>query len=190
MSEAVTALNGASFDGLVQVRELPLTGMITVRARLGDADVQKALTSVTGCKMPGKGAITHAADCSLAWMSPDEAMIFCDYADAHDKVSVLTGAMGGAHALVLNVSDARAAFELTGAATRDVLAKLTPADLRDAAFGPGMMRRTRLAQVPAALWRTETGARIVCFRSVAGYVMELLSVAADADAPVGWHGQG
>ncbi|KNG95355.1 sarcosine oxidase subunit gamma [Pseudaestuariivita atlantica] len=189
MSEAVTALGGASFNGLVAVRERPLTGMITIRADLSDKAVAGAVGSVTGLDMPGTGRIVEGEGCAIAWMSPDEALVFCDYAEAWDKVAVLQGALAECHALVANVSDARAVFELDGAAARDVLAKLTPADLRDGAFAPGTMRRTRLAQVAAAVWPTEAGTiRIVCFRSVADYVMQLLSVAADPDAPVGWHG--
>jgi sarcosine oxidase subunit gamma len=42
-------------------------------------------------------------------------------------------------------------------------------------LAPGELRRTRAAQVAAAFWREGDGYTLVCFRSVAGYVMGLLS---------------
>jgi sarcosine oxidase subunit gamma len=79
-------------------------------------------------------------------------------------------------------------FILTGerGALRDVLAKITPADM--AALAPGEMRRTRLQQVPAAIWfESETEARVVCFRSVAQYVFDLLALSAQEGGAVGYH---
>ena len=92
------------------------------------------------------------------------------------------------HALVTDVSDARAMFELRGGGLRDVLAKLTPADMSAAALPPGELRRSRLAQVPAAFWlRSETAAQVICFRSVARYVFDLLKTAAQPGSAVGFH---
>ena len=87
------------------------------------------------------------------------------------------------------MSDARAVFTLEGegAAIRNVLAKLTPADLRPASLPVGEVRRTRFAQVPAAFWLAEEGrAELVCFRSVAIYVFGLLKNAAEPGSEVGY----
>ncbi len=43
---------------------------------------------------------------------------------------------------------------------------------------PGELRRSRTAQVAAAFWQADGGYTLVCFRSVAGYVMGLLTHAA------------
>jgi sarcosine oxidase subunit gamma len=96
--------------------------------------------------------------------------------------------MGSTHHLAVNVSDARAMFSLTGEAgpLKDVLAKVTPADM--AALAPGEMRRTRLQQVPAAIWfESGTEARVVCFRSVARYVFDVLALSAKDGGAVGYH---
>ena len=88
----------------------------------------------------------------------------------------------------MNVSDARAVFRIKGPNTREVLAKLAPVDLSPQAFGPGMIRRTRLAQVPAAFWMEDTDtAQLVCFRSVAQYVFDLLKTAAQPGSEVGFY---
>ena len=73
----------------------------------------------------------------------------------------------------MTLSDARAVFRVEGAKADQVLAKLSPVDF--ATLGATELRRTRAAQVAAAFWRDGDGFTVVCFRSVAGYVMGLLS---------------
>jgi sarcosine oxidase subunit gamma len=49
-----------------------------------------------------------------------------------------------------------------------------------------MFRRSRLAQVPAAFWMPDAETfQIVCFRSVARYMFDLLSIAAQPGSEVG-----
>ena len=84
------------------------------------------------------------------------------------------------------MSDARASFRVSGPHAREVLGKLCPVDLAPAQFTPGMFRRTRMAQVPAALWLAEEDAlQVICFRSQARYVFDLLCVAAQEGSEVG-----
>jgi sarcosine oxidase subunit gamma len=54
-----------------------------------------------------------------------------------------------------------------------VLKKIAPADID--ALAEGELRRSRAAQVAAAFWKDGQGYTLVCFRSVAGYMMGLLS---------------
>lgn len=189
MSEAVSALNGQSFAGIVKIEEAGPQGMITLRGDAGAAALQKAASGVAGVDMPGIRGIAAAGDRAIAWMSPDEWLILLPYAQAHEGVDALRTALAGTHHLAENVSDARALFRVTGepARLREVLAKLAPADLHPDRFGAGEMRRTRLAQVPAAIWLDSAGeARVICFRSVASYVFDLLSVAAAPGSGVGF----
>lgn len=187
MSDAVTALGGGSFVGpQADVVELPLQGMVTLRADLGDPAVAAAVADCTGCAMPDRRAIVTSGDFSVAWMSPDELLLLVPYARSEDTVTALNGALGAVHHLAVDVSDARAMFRVGGPGVREVLARLCPADLSTAAFGPGELRRTRLAQVPAAFWMPDDGcAHLICFRSVARYAMDTLSLAA-AGEPVGF----
>ena len=187
MPDAVTPLDGASCSGFVTINDAGLTGMILLRADLGDAEVIAALAGA-GLALPGSGEIVGEMGQGTLWMSPDELMNLCAYDEAEATVATLTEALGELHALVANVSDARAVFRLTGegVAVREVLAKLSPADLRRNALPQGRVRRTRLAQVPAAIWFAgEHEAVLICFRSVAGYVLDLLSKAAESGSEVG-----
>lgn len=182
----LSALPGARSEGLVEIREMGLQGMITLRADLAGA--AKAVSKVTGAPMPAPRAISAGTDCHVAWMSPDELLILCAHGDAARLARALSEALGKHHALVVDVSDARALFAVAGpsGALRDVLSKITPADI--GALAPGEMRRTRLQQVAGALWfESETEARVICFRSVARYVFDLLSISAHPGGAVGHH---
>lgn len=184
--EATSALAGAAAEGVVSLREAGLQGMVTLRADL--ATVAEAVKSVTGATMPDPRGISAGPDMQVAWMSPDEILILCAHGAADDVATRLTTALGDIPHLAVNVSDARAVFVLTGpqGALRDTLAKVTPADM--AALSPGEMRRTRLQQVAAAIWfESDEEARVVCFRSVARYVFDLLELSARDGGEVGYH---
>ncbi len=185
MSKAVSALNGASYDGFVRVSETGLRGMITLRGDLGSKKLAAAVKAATGAAMPKQRKITKGAKGLVAWMSPDELLLVVAYADAGEVVAALDAALSGEHALAVNVSDARAVFRLEGAGVRDVLAKTCPVDLAKDAFGAGDLRRTRLAQVPAAFWANEDDSfELVCFRSVAQYAFDVLKVSAQPSGEV------
>ena len=177
MSDAVTALAGAGFDGSVRVEEAGLSGMITLRADLGLKKVARAVEAVIGAEMPAPLGFTTGAKGRAAWMSPDELLLFVPYDAAAQTVARLERTLAPSPVLVADVSDARAVFRLTGPRWPEVLGKLTPADLRDLA--PGAFRRTRLGQVAAAfaVLDPET-VEVICFRSVARYMFDLLSNAA------------
>jgi len=189
MYEAVSAVAGASASGFVDVTEAGLVGMVTIRGDLGNAAFANAIGSVTHCGMPERrGSIAGDAD-QVLWMSPDELLLVCAHDEVEARVEALGAALSGQHHLVANVSDARAVFHLTGtgAAVREALAKSTPADVRTAVLPVGEVRRTRFAQVPAAVWfDSEEKATVVCFRSVGGYVFDLLQTAAKSGSEVGY----
>lgn len=183
MSDRMSAMAGAASDGIVRVAEAGLRGMVTLKA---DPDkAAAAVKAVTGQDMPAKRAIAEGA-MSLAWMAPDEVLILCDHAMADTVVADLVGRLGPIHHLAVNVSDARAVFTLDGAAAKDVLGKLTPADLSKLA--PGTMMRSRIAQVPAAFWISGLEQiTLICFRSVAQYAFDLLTTAALPGGEIGYH---
>ena len=136
--------------------------------------------------MPGQREVKVAGENALAWMSPDELLALVPYGEVTDKIAAIDKALAGQHYLAVNVSDARAVFRVSGSGVREVIAKLSPVDLSADAFTPGMIRRTRMAQVPAAFWIGEDGsATIICFRSVAEYVFNLLKGAAAPGSEVG-----
>ncbi|MCU9838011.1 sarcosine oxidase subunit gamma [Ruegeria sp. WL0004] len=186
MSKPVSALMGAAYDGIVRVEDCGLQGMITLRGDLSSEPVAAAATGATGQDMPGQRRANVAGENGLCWMSPDELLVLVPHAEVGDKLAAMTKALGNAHSLAADVSDARAMFRVSGANAREVMAKLAPVDFAPGAFGPGDFRRSRLAQVAGAFWMEEDGSFcIICFRSVADYVFKLLKVAAQPGSAVG-----
>ncbi len=188
MYSAVSALNGVSNVGFATVTEMGLCGMITLRGDLADAKLAKVITSATGADVPAQRRVTTSGDHAVAWMSPDELLIMLPHDAADAMVATLTEGLSGQHVLVVNVSDARGVFTLSGDGARDVAAKLAPVDFATDAFDINDIRRSRLAQVPAAFWMSAPDTiTIVAFRSVAQYVFDVLSKAVAQGSEVGFH---
>lgn len=173
MSEPVSALKGAQFDGFASIREIGPMGMITLRAKAGTKGLEAAIKAATGCALPALRRIEVQGERAAGWMSPDEYLLMLPYAEVAAALSAIEAALKGQHHLAVNVSDARAVFRIEGAKADQVLRKLSPVDFD--MLQPGELRRTRTAQVAAAFWADDAGFTLVCFRSVADYVMGLLT---------------
>lgn len=172
MSEPVSPLGGASFAGFASVREIGPLGMVSLRAKAGTKGLDKAIKAAVGTRVPAVRRMEWAGDRGCGWMSPDEFLLVLPYAEVGKALAAIAKALGEAHHLAADVSDARAVFRIEGAKAAQVLAKLCPADLER--LEPGELRRTRVAQVAGAFWADEAGFTLVSFRSVAAYVMGLL----------------
>ena len=186
MSKAMSALAGATAKGLVAIEERGLQGMITLRGDFASAAFKKAVKAVLGVDVPGQRAVAVQGEKTVAWMSPDELLVMVPHGEADAIVDALSEALKAEHHLAVNVSDARAVFRLSGkdALVREVIAKVAPVDM--AGFGPGQIRRTRISQVAGAFWQPQAGVLdLVCFRSVAQYVFDLLKVSAMDGSEVG-----
>lgn len=145
-------------------------GMITLRAKPDCAGLDSAIMAATGCTRPDLRQIVQSGDQAAGWMSPDEYLLIVT--DVSVALGAIDKALAGQHYLAVDVSDARAVFDIAGKGAQ-VLAKLSPIDFDR--LGPNEIRRTRAAQVAVAVWQTGTDSyRLICFRSVAAYVMGLL----------------
>jgi sarcosine oxidase subunit gamma len=185
MSDPVSVLGGRVAGGAVTVRDAGLVGMVTLRGDL--AALAGAVREVAGVDVPGVNRVAMNGDRGAVWMSPDELLVMVPYVEAGAAVAALDAALASVHHLAVDVSDARAVMRLEGAGAREVLGKLSPADLTPAAFGPGQVRRSRLGQVAAAFWcEAEDRWTVVCFRSVGDYAFKLLAQSA-ADGAVGFY---
>lgn len=159
----------------------PPQGMVTLRGDHASPSLQKAVGNLTGAAMPEPRGVIRNGDHEVIWMSPDELLILLPRGDAAGAVAALKEALGGQHHLAVDVSDARAVFTLSGPGWKDIIARLSPTDLRDLSLD--QVRRTRVGQVAAAIWSHEgSSATLICFRSVARYMQDLLENAAKAGA--------
>ena len=188
MSDLQTSLNGAEFKGPVTIADTGPRGMITLRGDLAGKKLQAAVKSAVGLDVPGVNECAFEGDNGVAWGSPDELFLFCAYDAVDAALEKLHKGLKGQHYLAAKGSDSRVILSVRGSQLRDVLGKLTPADLSAEAFGPGTIRRTRLAQIPAAIWMTEEDAAyVLCFRSVAQYAFDILKAAAGPGSEVGFY---
>ena len=179
MSEAVSVMNGARFNGAVTVEDAGLVGMIALRGDLASPAMARAVKAACGLVLPARGRIRSGSRGAVAWMSPDELLLFTGYAQAPARLTQLERALAGEHALAVDVSDARAQFTLRGKGVREVIAAGSPADLSAAALPVGAFRRSRLGQVPAAFWLEDAETlHLICFRSVGEHVWNWLCNAA------------
>jgi len=176
MSDPVSALGGVQSHGFATVREIGPSGMIMLRATHDLQGLQSALKVCTGTEIPEKRQILHCNGRSAGWMSPDEYLLILPYGETETALLAIAEHLGRAHHLAVSVSDARAMFRIEGAKADQVLTKLAPVDLQS--LRPDELRRTRTAQVAAAFWRLNDGLTLVCYRSVARYVYDLLTISA------------
>ena len=166
----------------IVVEPATVSGMVTVRADLADPVVVSALGD-GGVPVPAPLALAEGEAGSVLWMSPDELLILTG--DVAGCSARLAAVLHGHHAMVLDVSDARLVFDLTGDAVAEVLAKGAPCDLSPAAFPPGTVRRTHLGGLAVAIWRlTETHWQITCFRSFAHHLHAWLTETAQPGSEV------
>lgn len=172
MSDPVSALNGAIFDGFANIREIGPLGMISLRCDLAEQGLPAVVKSLVGTKLPAPRRIEMKDGSGAGWMSPDELLFILPYSKVPEAIENIGKKLNGIHHLAVDVSDARAVFRIEGLLANEVLMKLSPVDFT--ALAPGELRRTRVAQVPAAFWDDGHGFTLICFRSVAGYVIGLL----------------
>lgn len=161
-------------EAIATVTPVEGLGMITIRADLSRAG--DAIAEAAGLAMPDGTRITTDGSRSLGWMSPDELLLVLPGQETAEVISALEQALTGEHALVLDMSDARAVFDVTGPFADDVIAKLCPVD--PTGLPTDGLRRTRAAQTAAAFWRIENGFRMIGFRSTADYLGVILRNAA------------
>lgn len=161
----------------------PPPGMIALKGDLSDPALREAVAQ-EALGVPDRLTIRGGIEQGAAWMAPDELLLFVPRGDATAVMARLSERLAEAHHLLADVSDLRVAIRLEGAA-REVLGKLTPADLHPDAFSERAFRRSRLGQVAAAFWLDGSGATVLCFRSVADDLLALLRQSA-SDGPVGY----
>ena len=172
MANPVAPWGNAQFDGFAKVTEIGPLGMITLRAKRDVAGLEAAFAAL-GLTLPDPRRIVIAGDKAAGWMSPDEYLLILPYGAVNDALASLATSLASQHHLAANVSDARAVFRIEGDKADQLLKKIAPVDID--ALAVGELRRSRAAQVAAAFWKDGQGYTVVCFRSVAGYMMGLLS---------------
>lgn len=152
--------------GTVSLSEAPAVPITWVAPYRGNAAaVSDALNAEAGVGLPDPNTVVTAGQVRAVWFGPGQALI----------LGAGVTPKGAAHA---DQSDAWAWFVLEGAGAKDVLARLTPVDLRDAVFPVGGASRTLLFHMTTTLMRVSKDRyEILVFRSMAATAVHDLETA-------------
>ena len=163
-------------ESILLIEEVANFGMVSVKVDLLDTEVREIIKSISGTQCPQIGKISDGKKMSIGWMSTDEYAIFGESSDVIRLVARIDSKLKKYNHLCLDMSDSRRCFHLKGKGWREVLSKGTPADLNPKAFGKGVLRRTRIANVAVAIWSfSETEAFIISMTSVGDFLLEWLN---------------
>lgn len=147
-----------------------LPDRITSVARTGQSDAD-AFKAATGHALPSPNRSAGREGARVIWWGPGQWLLLGEMPQDFTGFSVT------------DQSDAWAVMRLSGADARDVLARLTPIDLRPDQFKRGHTARTLLFHMSASITRVKDDAYdIMVFRSMAGTAVHDLETAMRAVA--------
>jgi heterotetrameric sarcosine oxidase gamma subunit len=158
--------------GLVLTRA-PAPGLVMLRLRAGDAQARAVAAAILDTGLPaGPAHPVLGAPQDLFWTA----------ADLVDRLRV---GLAGHHAACHAIGDARARFDVTGAASRGLLVKGTGIDLDARVFAPGTAALTRFALLSVLLVCRDAAPSFSIFadRPIAAYLWDWLVDAARGGMP-------
>lgn len=143
-------------------------GHLTALAPQRGHDLAKALQAAHGLELPAPGQTSGTDTARVIWFGRAHVLLM---GPAPDPVLLRQAA-------ATDLSDAWAVVQLSGAGAADVLARLTPLDLRPASFAPGQTARSELQHMHAAITRLGPDRfQIMVFRSMAQTLVHDLKIA-------------
>ena len=160
---------------LSQVNPGRLTTLLPYRGK--DAALARALQEAHGMDAPAPGRTTGKAGARAIWFG--------------QRAILLMGPEPAAglarHAALTDQSDGWAVLRLEGTGAQDVLARLTPLDLRDGVFRRGHTARTDLAHMMGSLTRLgPQNWQLMVMRSFAATLVHEAGTAMKAVAARSW----
>ncbi len=149
----------------------PLTLIAPMKGK--EVALAKAMQTAHKLEWPEAGATSGANGAALVWFGRAQALL----------VGVAASTKLNAHAAVADQSDAWARVVLEGEDAREVLARLTPLDMRDRAFPVGATARSEVFHMQASITRMGADSwQIIGFRSMAATLVHDLTRAMESMA--------
>lgn len=179
----------AGAETSLAISEVVERGAIDLRLRPDNVEAMRAAAECLGLPLPtAPRTSAQRGNVTALWWSPDQWLVTCPRMDARALATRLAAALAGQHAMVADVSDARAIIRLHGADARETVMKGTSIDLLAIKVGDGFVRRAQLAELAVAIHVVDAKAELVdiyVFRSYADYVWSWLARAARPAAKAG-----
>ena len=127
----------------------PSGGLVALRIRADDHETRAMAGAALALQLPASPRRpARRADLIAYWTAPSAWLLAGDAAAIVARVS---GVLAGAHAAIIDISDARTRFTIAGPAARDLLAKGTGIDLAPTQFGAGDAALARFADLAVLL---------------------------------------
>lgn len=141
----------ASAERPLTIVEWRLSIARVIARRESSDDVRHALQQEMGLELPQPGYASSAnSDITAIWVAPNTWLITRPAMQGSDLIARIADAIGVSGSVV-DQSCGYAALRLSGARTRELLAKGCRIDLHPRAFGPGRAAVTLLAHVHVVL---------------------------------------
>jgi len=153
--------------------EMAHLGKINLRA---EKSASRSVKAITGCAFPpAANKFTSAGERHVVWLGPDEFLVICEAVKDEEIVRALDTALKNRHVAVTNITDALAAFRLTGTAVRQVLAKGCSLDFHPTQFVAGDCAQSLLSHAAVTILAlAENDFIILCRTSFAAYLHDWL----------------
>jgi len=160
----------------------PLAALEGDLARIGAHEVAfltqvsvRVRPPVDGLALPAEpNTWTADGEIEVLWLGPDEWLATSETLSPGELAGRLGRALAGTAHSVLDVSAARAVFELRGDGRLDLLSAECGLDLHPRAWRPGVCAQTLLADVDALLQEREGATRVLVRPSFAAHVVRRL----------------
>ena len=154
----------------VMLREVPVTGLLTIRAKADNASLAGALKSVLSLSIPSTLQSNSNGDYCLRWMSPDEWLLSAPISELFDIENKLREVLSG-HVALVNVSGGYTLLELSGEQVLNVLKKSMHYDVHPRNLAVGKVVNTSFAKSQVTLrCVAESHYELVVRRSFADYI--------------------
>jgi len=168
-------------ENVLSIKELAFNGYLNLRGSLMNEAFTKAAEQTIGAALPSEpNTFVDTGTISCLWLGPDEWLLITEQDQQTELRQALLLALGDTHAAVTDITGTNTMLEISGSATRDLLAKGTPMDLHSSVFGVGQCAQTSWIKTSVTLYQTSDvpSFRIIVRRSFADYFGEWLIDAA------------
>lgn len=150
-----------------------------IAARQGSrAAVDERAWVTLGVHLPSSPRAVKSVGMMVVWAGPDQWLVIQPQTAGADPSIELAKSFDGL-ASVVDVSDSRAIFRVSGASAKDALSRGIPIDFHDRVFKPGDVAITHFAHLGVMLWRLTDGQGydIACARTFSANFLDWLGAA-------------
>jgi sarcosine oxidase subunit gamma len=172
------ALAAARIEGAgVCIKELPVTGLLTIKAKPDNSSLAGAFASALSLDLPLPLLCCSQGDYCLRWMAPDEWLLSAPVEELFDIENKLREIITSPMSLV-NVTGGYTLLELSGERVHEVLAKSTHYDCHQRNLPVGKVVSTLFAKSQVTLrCQADYQYELLVRRSFADYIWLWLQTA-------------